>query len=442
MTVKMTSLEKVSCKLTYALRFKKLVNAIHSAPDFHTVLIGLQTEIIKLYESQMVTIYLVDSERQELYSQALLSANKLKEIRIPIDGNSIAGYVAQTGNIVNIKNVHDKMELINIDADLSFDNAWDEKSGMKTKQVLAVPVLFQRKLLGVIQLINKKNGRHFTVEDQKHLFDLTETLGIAFHNLRKGTRKAPTRYDMLIKNGIISEADLVAAQTSARKDQKDVETVLIHDFKVSRQEMGTALSLFYDKPFVNLQHAVYNPIARVSGINIEYFRKTKCIPLLEKNGSSIFAVDNPLDQVKIQEVMRLLRVSTVDCHVALKEDIENFINLQKSTTTHHSKAGKEKSLKDILAEMRQHAEIIASPEEEVESSAVDDRAIVLLVKKIIEDAYKHRASDIHLEPNGSKRDAEVRFRIDGRCGKFLTIPKTHIKAVVSRLKILSKLDIA
>ena len=90
MTANFTSLDEMSGKLTYALRLKKLVNAIHSAPDFDTVLIGLQNEIIKLYESQMVTIYLVDSEKKELYSLALLSANQLKEIRIPINSNSIA----------------------------------------------------------------------------------------------------------------------------------------------------------------------------------------------------------------------------------------------------------------------------------------------------------------------------------------------------------------
>jgi type II secretory ATPase GspE/PulE/Tfp pilus assembly ATPase PilB-like protein len=78
----------------------------------------------------------------------------------------------------------------------------------------------------------------------------------------------------------------------------------------------------------------------------------------------------------------------------------------------------------------------------MEADDTDDRATVMLVRKIIEDAHRQNASDIHIEPYGFKEDAQVRFRIDGRCEKVLTIPKNHIRAVVSRLKILAKLDIA
>ncbi len=98
---------------------------------------------------------------------------------------------------------------------------------------------------------------------------------------------------------------------------------------------------------------------------------------------------------------------------------------------------------EILSTMKvQEGDIISEKEQEEEVENVNDNSVVLLVRKIIEDAYGAGASDIHIEPYGKDRDSEVRFRVDGRCIEMLTIPKNFIKGVVSRIKILSKLDIA
>ncbi len=444
MKISQKRIENVSEKLSYELRFKKLANAIHSAPNFNTVLIGLREQILNLYEAEMGTIYLVDPSNSEIYSWTVLpgTQSSVREIRIPINSKSCAGYVAQTGKIVNIKNVYDEMELMNIDPDLAFDSSWDKKSGIKTKQVLAVPILFRNALLGVIQLINKKHGRKFTVEDQKYLFDLTETLGIAFNNLHKLSKKTPTKFDQLIKKGIISEKEIANAQTIARQQKRDVENVLLKDFKVSKNDLGNALARFYNVGFEDFRSAQYDPSELVRGINIEYFRKSHCFPLAKKDGRILLAIDDPHDQVKIQEIIQVLRTTQLDFRVALTEDIEEYIKQFKASKKIKVNHVPEKSLNDILDEMKEQEIPAEVSVEEIGAESVDEKSIVLLVRKIIEDAYKENASDIHIEPYGMKQDAEVRFRIDGRCTKVLTIPKNHIKAVVSRFKILSHLDIS
>ena len=58
--------------------------------------------------------------------------------------------------MINIADVYNDAELAKIDPQLNFNKSWDEKSGFRTKQVLAAPIAFENKLLGVIQLINKK----------------------------------------------------------------------------------------------------------------------------------------------------------------------------------------------------------------------------------------------------------------------------------------------
>jgi len=68
--------------------------------------------------------------------------------------------------------------------------------------------------------------------------------------------------------------------------------------------------------------------------------------------------------------------------------------------------------------------------------------VVQLVNKIIVDAYKRGASDIHIEPYAGKENTEVRIRVDGACSVYQTIPFSYRNAVISRVKIMADLDIA
>ena len=64
-----------------------------------------------------------------------------------------------------------------------------------------------------------------------------------------------------------------------------------------------------------------------------------------------------------------------------------------------------------------------------------------LVNKIVNDAYNRRASDIHVEPNVGKKNVEIRFRVDGDCSLYQTVPFSYRAAIISRIKIMSNLDI-
>ncbi len=70
-----------------------------------------------------------------------------------------------------------------------------------------------------------------------------------------------------------------------------------------------------------------------------------------------------------------------------------------------------------------------------------DSVIMQLVNKIINDAYARRASDIHIEPNIGKKNVEIRFRVDGDCALYQTVPFSYRAAIISRIKIMSNLDI-
>ncbi|MCK7511087.1 MAG: GAF domain-containing protein [Desulfobacterales bacterium] len=134
-----------------------ITNRIHAAQNIKQILVDLKNGILNLFNANSITIYVVDKLRNEIYS-LFLAGTQLKEIRLPINNKSIAGYVANTGTVINIENAYNQKELKNIEAELSFDDSWDKKSGFKTRQVLVAPIYNSNQLMGVIQILNRKIG--------------------------------------------------------------------------------------------------------------------------------------------------------------------------------------------------------------------------------------------------------------------------------------------
>ena len=439
-----TALKKkvVNAKLVYASRLKKLSNAIHAADDINSILVGLKDQIISLYGAEYVTIYLVDNKKKEIYSRVMDEKDSLKEIRLPVNSKSVAGHVALARKDINIKNVYDREELLGIDPDLRFDSSWDKKSGIMTRQILAVPILFKNTLNGVIQLMNKRNGKPFSAFDQKLLSDISEVLGIAFHNQAR-FKKVPSRYDHLIRDGLMSEKEFTQARDLARKQGKRVEHVLLTTFGITKSSLREALSQFYKIPAEDILDTQYDPEKLIKEKNLNYFLKSYWLPLEKVKDTITVAIDNPSDFGKIQEIKQMYNVSIVKLRLSLKTDIEQYIKSFKETPSFVEGETIVQSLDEILSTMKvQDDDYISENDEIDEIDNFNDNSVVLLVRKIIEDAFDAGSSDIHIEPYGVARDAEVRFRIDGRCNEVLTIPRNFIKGVISRIKILAKLDIA
>ena len=84
----------------------------------------------------------------------------------------------------------------------------------------------------------------------------------------------------------------------------------------------------------------------------------------------------------------------------------------------------------------------AEAEEEADDFSESDSAIAQLANKIINDGYNKGVSDIHMEPYPGKQPMEIRFRLDGACQRYQTVPPQYKRALVSRIKIMAKLDIA
>jgi len=424
-------------KLNYYKALNDIANQIHSAKNTDDILINLKDQILSLFDADRITIYVVEGKKKEIYSR-FKSADIPREIRVPINNKSVAGYAANNAQTVNIANAYDRDELTKIDKDLSFDRSWDESSGYLTKQILSIPVFYKKYVIGVLQLINKKNGDKFTPEDQESAVEMAKVLGIAFYNQRKlsQTVKKRTKFDYLIKNNVITEKELERAIMAARERKLPIESIFINEMKVRKDEVGRSLAEYYECEYVPFDNNYPIPGELLAKLKHVYLKRNLWVPLGRADGIVKILIDNPLRLDKIDSVKSIIQAENYEFAVGLREDILQFLDYFYGSPQQLVQG----SIDEILGKLDMIEE--EAHEDPSEILTEDDSAIVQLVNKIITDAHKKNASDIHIEPYSGKLGAEIRLRIDGTCHIYQTIPYHYKRAVVSRIKIMSDLDIA
>lgn len=422
----------IKSDVEYMQRFQKIVNKINAAANMDEILIDLRSDILSLFEAERMTVYIVDGIKRELVSR-FKSGNDISEIRIPISGDSVAGYSALNQKLLNIKNVYDDKELNSIDPSLKFDKSWDQQSSYTTKQAIVCPIIFQKFLLGAVQLINRKDGGSFTKEDEHSVKELSKILGIAVYNQKRIAKVKATKFDYLLANNILTQKELNNAIADARKRKEPIESVLMRDLKISKKDLGKSLGDFYKVPFVEYKDNVPIPGELLSGLKVPFMRNNVWVPLRTEGDKIVILVDDPNDLQKIDQIKVLFTGKKLKFSMALKKDILDFINLFTQD---------EKEMADIdniLSQLQEETEEIEEAEGTV---GEEDSAVVQLVNKIILDAYARGASDIHIEPYTGKQPTNVRIRVDGACSIYQTVPFSYKNAVISRIKIMADLDIA
>ncbi len=432
------AVESTQKELSYRKRLIEIANVINSAPGIQDILVDLKDKILDLVDAERLTIFALDTRNQELFS-LFKAGQEVKEIRVPKTFGSIAGFAALSRKTANIKSANDSAELARLHPNLKFDSRWDRASGFKTAEVLATPILFEKYLLGVLQLINKRGGGSFSARDEDAAEELSKILGIAFYNQHRAARtNRPSKFGGLVDRGLLSEKDLEAAVSSARVNQIDVATALLEEHGVAKEEIGRALSQFYNCGFWDPAGGVM-PDELKERLTAEFLKKNMCAPVDKKEGTLTVAVEDPYDLTRLDAIKAMNLAPRHDFLVGLKADIVAYINRTYGVTT---LTAEEQDLGRIITALG------SGEEDEVEEQAPEpevdetDSGIVRLCNQMIVDGYNRGASDIHVEPYGKNAPTQVRLRIDGDCVKYLEIPAPHRQAVVQRLKIMAKLDIA
>lgn len=157
-------------RLMAVVEIGKLLN---STLDLNKILEIILDTAIKNLGADRGTVYLIDHEKKQLWSKVLQGGN-IVEVRLAL-GQGIAGYVAQTGKKVMLKDAY---------KDPRFNPDFDRKTGYVTKSILCMPMKNRKgEMIGVFQIINRKNG-FFTLDDTKFLDTLSVDACIAIENAR------------------------------------------------------------------------------------------------------------------------------------------------------------------------------------------------------------------------------------------------------------------
>lgn len=248
--------------------------------------------------------------------------------------------------------------------------------------------------------------------------------------VQSGNGRPPNR---CVAGDMVSRQTLLSAIAQASTKGVGIEEVLGADFLLA--EVGPVLSEFYGCPFVSFdtRHVIAPELLR--NLKLDYLRRHHWVPIRKEGNVVQVAMDNPADLRRILDIRYAFPGCTVQPAVALRRDIERVLDRLTGQ-------GMEQSIPDILSQLVR--EIDREKKADSGCDAVDENssAIVRLTNQIIAEAHRMGASDIHLEPYGDRKEAVVRFRVEGTCATFMRIPAAYRRAVVSRIKIMANLDIA
>lgn len=245
----------------------------------------------------------------------------------------------------------------------------------------------------------------------------------------------PRAYDRLIHEGFIRQADLVKAVQESQGGVTDLEGLLIEKYRVPKSVLGKTLSAFFDCPYIPYDERTLVDPQLLNNLSHDYLRKHHWLPLKQQGDILDVLIDNPHDLDRGHDIQRAFPGLTIRYALGLRRDIERFFN----ATIGNTDSG---SIADTLGELVNDA----NQEQccDIDSDGIDenDSAIVRLASQIIVEAYRHEASDIHIEPYSDRKETAIRFRVDGTCSTYMRIPAIYRRALVSRIKIMSSLDIS
>lgn len=429
------NLAEMGLKLAFTKKLQAVTNKIHATKNIDEIILEVTQDICGLFEAERLTLYVVSEDGNSIVSKVKSGLNEFKEIRLPINPNSIAGYAALNKILLNIKDVYDDAELAAISPQIKFLKDVDKKTGFRAKQMLAFPIVNgDNDLMGVVQIINTLYGLPFKPMAEEGAPELANTLSIALNQRQASTGIVKTKFGGLVTEGHLSNDELELAQRSARKKGKDLEEVLMSEFQIKPAAIGSSLSTFFNVPYEPFKIDRVKPMDLIKNLKQEYVESNGWLPIDELSEGLVILTPDP-ERIKSSRIVSNIfpRHNKVVYRVCLQQDFINTISQFYGTSNSSGDIG------DILSTMDDD-EDYGSAIEDV--SAASDNELVKLVNKIIIDAYNQGASDIHIEPYPEKGKTEIRFRKDGTLVNYIEVPPSYRNSLTARIKIMCDLDIS
>ncbi|MCY3012112.1 MAG: GspE/PulE family protein [Planctomycetota bacterium] len=241
--------------------------------------------------------------------------------------------------------------------------------------------------------------------------------------------------DLLLSRGVVSLDQLKEAKSTSKKEDITIGQALVNSGYASSEEVTQALAEFYRFEYVDLS-TIRIPDHVIQLVPESVARENKIIPVSDEDGTIKVLVTDPFD-IETIEKLRFILNRKVETALAPQEQIIEAINRYYGQVEGESADSMLQEFTDTQIDFTETEEDkIAAEEGEGDDSA----PVVRLVHYMIAEAVQLRASDIHVEPFEER--VRIRYRIDGVLVERDSPPRRLLGAILSRIKILAKMDIA
>ena len=432
-------------KLAFQQRLQAVTTKVHASKNIEEILTDLSADLCVLFGSDRLTIYLTSEDKGSIISKVKVGLNSFKDIKLPINEQSIAGFAAVHKRVLNLRDVYDEGELKGNSPQLNFLRAVDSKTGYRTKQMLVAPIAEPRgkDLVGIIQVINTKNGQPFPSFMDEGVLQLCETMAIAFRQRQGGgAMQVRGKYDILVADAVISAEELELAQRSSRRKNLELEAVLIDEFQVKVPVLGAALGTYFGVPYEPFRQDRIKPPDLLRNMSKEFCNTNQWVPIDDAKEGIVVMTPDVERTRNSRMVNNVYPKSKIVYRVTTQREFGTTLDqLFGGSGGGNASFQDDSNIDDLLGGLDEETEAGEGAGDDI-ASAASDNELVKLVNKVIIDAYQQGASDIHIEPYPGKGKTEIRFRKDGSLSPYIQVPASYRNALAARLKIMCDLDIA
>ncbi|WP_300370272.1 type IV-A pilus assembly ATPase PilB [Methyloprofundus sp.] len=236
----------------------------------------------------------------------------------------------------------------------------------------------------------------------------------------------------IVKDGLLTEAEVEAHAREAQKNNIPLISYLVNNQHLDSQVVARHIATEFGVPFFDLS-AIDKSILPYNLVSEKLIRQHHILPLFQRGNRLFIALSDPTNIQAMDDIKFHTRLNTETVLVEddkLTRSIESFIETADTT------------MSDLIDADLENTIITDGNKQAIEddTSDIDDAPIVRFVNKVFLDAIKKGASDIHLEPY--EKSFRIRFRTDGMLSEIASPPSNLSHRIISRIKVMAKMDIA
>ncbi len=238
--------------------------------------------------------------------------------------------------------------------------------------------------------------------------------------------------ELLIKRGLITSEDVTKAEDESKRTGLNIVKSLEKLGLITEDDVIYAMAEDQDAPYINLKEYILDPEV-IAHLTENMAKEYKVIPIFRIDDTLTVAMANPRDIVAVDDIRAKSKCTNIEAVMASEEMIQRAID------QYYSGLGE---VDDVVKDINEESiKALADEADAKELTEIAEEApVIKLVNLLVMEAVRSKASDIHIEPDESV--LRIRYRIDGVLREVNTTPRHLQNAIASRIKLLSKMDIA